>query len=97
MEFKCHGISGLPHRWSGPAIVKAISMFDGQRWRFNLTTTKEEIELGRRYNDNETVLLTLQSAVEEEKFLKYPFSWIRAALLDCAERDYHYSHEKKWD
>ena len=50
-----------------------------------------------RFNDDETVLGRIRSAVTDEaEFQTNPKAWIMDALRDCASADHWYTFEKEW-
>lgn len=49
-----------------------------------------------RFDDNDDVLLRIQSSVTEEAFCKNPTPWMMAGLVDAGNAEHHYQYEKDW-
>lgn len=56
-----------------------------------------DAEKGRRFNDDEHVFTLLESGTPEYEFRGEPHASIDGALLEAAESDYWYNHEKQYD
>lgn len=53
-------------------------------------------EKGVRFYHNDGVLWRLESARSEDDFVLDPVAAVFGALIDAAQSDYWYSHEKEW-
>jgi hypothetical protein len=56
-----------------------------------------DAEKGRRFNDDNHVFTLLESGTTEQDFREEPHANVDGALLEAAESDFWYNHEKKWD
>ena len=57
----------------------------------------EMLYRGWRFDNDDTLIATLESCIDQEKLYQYGDSWaVRDALLDCMSRDYYYTYEKDW-
>jgi hypothetical protein len=52
---------------------------------------------GARFNDDESVLVRVESACTEAEFMACPGPIIDRALTDAARSDWWYAHEKSYD
>lgn len=56
-----------------------------------------DAETGRRFNDDAHVFALLESGTTEQEFREEPHASVDGALLEAAESDFWYNHEKKYD
>lgn len=55
-----------------------------------------ETETGARFNNNERVFDLLESATPQAAFLEFPMRFVEKALLEAAQSDWWYNHEKDY-
>lgn len=56
----------------------------------------EGAETGSRFNDDQLVLMRVESMFYEVEFIHEPLRTVEGALLDAAKADYWYNREKEW-
>lgn len=79
--------------YSSVARDLIFAMIDARRPVFILPANAER---GMRFNDNNTILARLESMFTMDEFTACPGLRIDAALIDAAQSDYWYSHEKQY-
>lgn len=62
----------------------------------NVIVLPTEAERGLRFNSNEAVFMRVESMFAESDFAIDPIGSLSAALLDAAQSDYYYAHEKDY-
>ncbi len=99
---RCNGVSAKLHSYS----PEAVKLFDNIVGGLRLVFLREandpelwqgEVLVGPRVMSDTDVLMTLRSSATEEQFQAEPFTWVQDALQNCAERDWWYANEKRWD
>lgn len=99
---ECRPVKQLSGGWSmdhaaySPVSkAKAYSLFDAVRDTIEIPTT--DAMIGDRFKNDNRLFLRLESMYAEEEFMKCPRACITGALIECAQADWWYEHEKKWD
>lgn len=93
MEVKVSGLSCYPNPWSKRALELARLLIAERREVFKLEP--DELK-GRRYHDDEHVILLLRSSCPEELYGLAVEEWTDAALHAAASADAWYHSEKDY-
>lgn len=81
--------------YSPVSKAKAYELFNTVRDTIEIPTT--DAMRGDRFEHDDRVFLRLESMYAEGEFMKCPRACIEGALIECAQSDWWYAHEKKWD
>jgi hypothetical protein len=77
-----------------PAVVKFALASIGARRLF--VALPEEAERGVRFNSDDAIMTRIESNYIEEEFMSCPGRAVDAMLIDAAQSDYWYSHDKDY-
>lgn len=80
--------------YSPASTAKAYSLFGAVRDTIELPTT--DAMIGDRFKNDDRLFLRLESMYAENEFMKCPRACIEGALIECAQADWWYAHEKNW-
>jgi hypothetical protein len=94
MEIVKGGIITNPPKYSLLMSKEAYKLIEDLR---SIVILPKNTERGPRFNNNDMVLLRLESNFTEGEFMKCPGLTVISMLIDTAAADYWYSHEKQYD
>jgi hypothetical protein len=91
---------GAKH-YSDNAVKRLNDLIDSRRVLFKqeyafALNNRNDLWIGMRFKDNETILWVLESKITEYEFMLTPERYIDKVLLGAAEADYYYQFEKEW-
>ena len=97
----CNGMkTPIPHPYSEERIIALKEIIKQERKSIKeVYSGADDIQglaCGSRFNDDDIVLWTMQSADQSKLFEKGDNAAVRDALTNCMSRDYYYLFEKDW-
>lgn len=98
----CNGlVSPLPNKYSEERISELKKIIKAEREKilsvYSGADHVNELMCGNRFNDDEDVISTMESANQEKLFEKGDSYAVRDALTNCMSRDYWYTYEKDYN
>jgi hypothetical protein len=88
-------------RYSDRAVKRLNEIVDTRRSLFKqeyafALDNRNDLWIGRRFKDNDTLRWVLESNITESEFMLTPEKYVDNVLLGAAEADYYYQFEKEW-
>lgn len=76
--------------------VKADAIELIKRLRSVVELPRTDAMAGCRFKSDDTVYARLESMYTESDFARFPMACVEAALIDSAQSDFWYAHEKRY-